>query len=270
MTARASIRTLGGGLALGGGLLALGYAGLIAYHRARYGTVQELTGDDSPLLDRFVPNPEVVEHYRVQIAAPAETVLSTARSMELLNQRLVRTIIKARELALGGKPDSRRHPAALIPQMQSIGWVILAERAGREIVLGAVTRPWETASVFRSIPPAEFAAFREPGYVKIAWTLRAEPLDDDQSMFHTETRVATTDPETRERFRSYWSYVAPGVELIRLAMLRPLKKAAEAADLHSPQINHRLDADYFSSSSRYGAVARRSACRRRESRQCGS
>jgi len=240
MSARRLLPTLAGGLAIGAGLAALGYAGLLAYHRARYGTFAG-SGDDSLLLDRFIPAPEVVEHHRVKIAAPAETVLSTARSLELFNSRLVRTIIKMRELALGGEPDPRRHPTALVPQMQSIGWVILAERAGREIVLGAVTQPWDAAPVFRSIPPSEFAAFRDPGYVKIAWTLRAEPSDDGESMFHTETRVATTDADTRKRFRSYWSYVAPGVELIRLAMLRPLKKAAERAA--TEKASHRLNTD---------------------------
>jgi hypothetical protein len=217
----------GGGLALGAGLAALGYAGLVAYHRARYGTQTVDGHDHSRLLDRFIPAPEVIEHHQVRIAAPADLVLSTARNMELLNSPLVRSVIRLRELALGGRPDDRWHPAALISQMQSIGWVVLAERAGREIALGAVTQPWDAAPVFRSIPAGEFTAFREPGYVKIAWTLRAEPLDDHASVFHTETRVATTEPETRKRFRRYWSFVAPGVELIRLAMLRPLKQAAE-------------------------------------------
>lgn len=230
MASERMTRIAGVGLGMGASVAALGYAGLIAYHRARYGREMVAVNDDSLLLDRFIPSPEVVEHHRVRIAAPADVVMSTARRLELMNSRLVRTLIKARELALGGKPDERRHPAALIPQMQSIGWVVLAERAGREIVLGAVTRPWDAAPVFRSIPAGDFTAFREPGYVKIAWTLRADPLGENESMFHTETRVATTDLETRKHFRNYWSFVAPGVELIRLAMLRPLKKAAEATD----------------------------------------
>lgn len=224
---RLSSKTVGGGLAIGAGLAALGYAGLVAYHRLRYGQEMMAVNDDSLLLDRFIPRPEVVEHHRVRIAAPADIVMSTARSLELLDSRMIRTIFKLRELALGGQPDERRHPAALLPQMQSIGWVVLAERAGREIVLGAVTRPWEASPVFRSVPAGEFAAFREPGYVKIAWTIRADPAGQNESTFHTETRVATTDEETRKRFQTYWSFVAPGVELIRLAMLRPLKKAAE-------------------------------------------
>lgn len=224
-----SLAKTGGGLALGAGLAALGYAGLVAYHRTRYGTQAIDPNDHSHLLDRFIPTPEVIEHHHVRIAAPADLVLRTARNLELLNSPLVRSVIRARELALGGKPDERPHPNALVPQMQSIGWVVLAESAGREIALGAVTQPWDAAPVFRSIPAGDFPAFREPGYVKIAWTLRADPLGEHESMFHTETRVATTDPETRKRFRTYWSFVAPGVELIRLAMLRPLKRTAEKA-----------------------------------------
>jgi len=111
--------------------------------------------------------------------------------------------------------------------MQSIGWVVLAEQPGREIVLGSVTQPWLAAPVFRSISANEFRGFAEPGYVKIAWTLRADPVSASSSIFHTETRVCTTDSEARMRFRRYWSFVAPGVELIRLVMLLPLKHDAE-------------------------------------------
>ncbi len=229
MTARQVMRTAGTGIAVGAGLAALGYAGLVGFNRARYGrhTIAPSPGAGSTLLDRFIPAPEVVEHHQVRIAAPADVVLATAKGLELLNSGLVQAVFKLRAIALGGRPGPRLHPKPLLEQMRSIGWVVLAERPGREVVLGAVTKPWEAEPVFRSISGGEFGAFREPGYVKIAWTLRAEPLGEGASVFHTETRVSTTDPETTKRFRRYWSYVAPGVELIRLAMLRPLKKAAE-------------------------------------------
>jgi putative membrane protein len=73
--------------------------------------------------------------------------------------------------------------------------VVLAEKPDREIVLGSVTQPWVAAPVFRSVPAAEFRDFGEPGYVKIAWTLRADPTDENRATFHTETRVCTTDTE---------------------------------------------------------------------------
>ena len=37
--------------------------------------------------------------------------------------------------------------------------------------------------MFRSVPADEFAAFDEPDYVKIAWTLRADPVDDGTVVF---------------------------------------------------------------------------------------
>jgi hypothetical protein len=111
--------------------------------------------------------------------------------------------------------------------MRAIGWGVLAEVPGREIVMGAVTQPWMADVVFRPLPPGAFAAFDEPGYVKIAWTLRTDPIGDAESMFRTETRVATTDPAARAKFRRYWSFTSPGIILIRRLSLGPLKADAE-------------------------------------------
>jgi hypothetical protein len=228
MNGRNILKTTAGGLALAAGAAAAGYAALVVLNRARYG--EPRAGDATPgdsLLDQFIPQPEVVEHHEIEIDAPAEIVLATAKAFELLNSPVVRAIIRARELVMGGEPDTRPHPDKLLEQMQSIGWVVLAEQAGRELVMGAVTQPWLAAPVFRSISPDKFLSFDEPGFVKIVWTLRADPIDDGRSTFTTETRVCTTDAEARARFRTYWSFVAPGVQLIRVAMLSPLKRAAE-------------------------------------------
>ena len=154
-------------------------------------------------------------------------MLDAAKQLRMLDSVMVRALFKLRELALGGEPDARPHPDSLLEQMKSIGWVVLAETPGRETVFGAVTKPWEAAPTFRSIPAAEFAAFSEPGFVKIAFALRAEPIGEDRTAFWTETRAIATDADARAKFRRYWSYVAPGVHLIRLAMLQPVKCEAE-------------------------------------------
>jgi hypothetical protein len=228
MTPREIINNTARGLAVGAGLAAIGYGAMVAYHRAKYGRVKaSAPAAEDSLIDNFIPEPEVVEHHQIGVHAPAEVVLDTAKDLEVMNSPLIRAVFRLRELALGGDPDTRPHPTRLLPQMQSIGWVVLAEIPGREIVFGSVTQPWQAAPVFRSIPAAEFRDFAEPGYVKIAWTLRADPVGESRSVFHTETRVCTTDAEARDRFRRYWSFVAPGVELIRLVMLRPLKHDAE-------------------------------------------
>ena len=215
------LTTLARTLALGFAAASAGYAAMVAWNREHCGKVTPSRQPcGSSLLDRFIPDPEVIEHHQIAINAPADIVVSTATTMRLLDSPSIRTIFRLRELAMGGEPDRRSHPEPLLEQMRSIGWVVLAERAGREVVLGAATQPWLAAPVFRSIPADAFMSFAEPGFVKITWTLRADPIDDTRSVFHTETRVCTTDSEARARFRNYWSYVAPGVALIRLALLK--------------------------------------------------
>lgn len=219
-----SVRWLAAGAGLAAGAWAA-YAGITWY---RYGQVpRPLAGEDDPLLDSFLPDYEIVERHHVRVGAPAATTLAVARDMELSRQSIVRAIFKARELILGATPATNDRPRGLIAEMQSFGWGVLADVPGREIVMGAATRPWEADVTFRSIPPGEFAAFAEPDYVKIAWTLRADPVDGTSSIFRTETRAIATDAAARRKFRRYWAFLSPGIVLIRWASLGPVKTEAE-------------------------------------------
>lgn len=194
----------------------------------RYGQVQrpDPAGEDH-LLDRFLPSYEVVERHHRRVDAPAAITLEVARTMELLRLPLVRAIFRGRELILGAAPDVRERARGMLADLQSLGWVVLAENPGREVVVGAVTKPWEANVTFRSIPPDEFLAFAEPGYVKIAWTLRADPISPGESIFRTETRAVATDAVARAKFRRYWAFLSPGMTLIRWLSLSPLKEEAE-------------------------------------------
>jgi hypothetical protein len=172
-------------------------------------------------------NYEVVERHKVDVRAPAEVALAAAAEMELGSCAVVRGIFKGRELILRSKPDNAIRPRGLLAETKSLGWSELAEVPGREIVMGAVTKPWEPNPVFRALPPGEFAAFHEPGYVKIVWTLRADPAENGRSVFRTETRATTTDPDARRKFRRYWSLFSPGIIVIRSVMLAAVKADAE-------------------------------------------
>jgi hypothetical protein len=79
----------------------------------------------------------------------------------------------------------------------------------------------------RALPPDTFRDFRDPGYVKIVWTLRADPADAGHTAFRTETRAVATDPAARARLRWYWARFSPGTILIRRLMLIQLRKEAE-------------------------------------------
>jgi hypothetical protein len=228
MTARSASRSIFKVAAAGAGLAMGAYAAYVAVTWSRYGSASPALDDDADaLLDRFMPTYEVAERHHVWVSAPAEITLAAARDQDLFRLPLVRAIFRGRELILRSTPDRQVRPRGLLAEVQSLGWGVLAEIPGREIVVGAVTKPWEANVTFRALPPAQFAPFSEPGYVKIAWTLRADPVGPDESIFRTETRVITNDIESRARFRRYWAFFSPGIVLIRRWSLAPLKAEAE-------------------------------------------
>jgi len=210
------------------GLATAAYASYVGTAWGRYGRPPAPATDEADrLLDRFMPVYEVAERHRVLVAAPAEITFEAACEQDLMELPLVRAIFKTREIVLGAEPDTTAHPRGLLAFTKSIGWGVLAEVPDREVVMGAVTQPWYANVVFRPLPPDEFAAFHEPDYVKIVWTLRADPTGPYKSIFRTETRVVTTDAEARSKFRWYWARFSPGITLIRWLSLGPLRRDAE-------------------------------------------
>jgi hypothetical protein len=173
---------------------------------------------EDALLDRFMPAYEVSDHHASEVAGPPDAALAAAKQLRLDRSRIVRAVFRGRELILRGTPDRTERPGEMLPLMISLGWAVLAETPS-EIVLGAVTKPWEVNPTFRTVPADQFAAFAEPGYVKIAWMLRAEPAGDGRSRLSTQTRAVATDPVSRARFRWYWAFLSPGIKLIRRAAL---------------------------------------------------
>ena len=219
-------RGFGGAAALAG-VAAVSYAGMVGSSWLRYGHPPAAPPDEvDPMLDIFMPKYDVADRHHIAVAASADVTFRALMDMNLEQSRLVRAIFKSRALLLGsddeGETASRR---SLIDMTKSLGWVVLAEMPGHEIVMGAVTRPWEANVVFRGIPPESFAAFDEPDYVKIVWTLRADAISPYSSIARSETRAVATDASARRKFRWYWARFSAGIVLIREVSMRLIKKS---------------------------------------------
>lgn len=217
-------------------LFTLSWAGYALVSWVRYGrggSTRASTPCD-PLLDRFLPEYDIHERHQTRVAAPAALTFAAAREMELSRSPLVRAVFAGRELMMRSSPDETARLRTLLAQTLALGWRVLVEDPGRVIVVGAVTQPWEANVLFRGLAPEEFSAFEEPAYVKIVWTLEVEPHGDSESVFRTQTRVATTDAYARSRFRRYWAVFSPGILLIRLESLRLVKADAECRAREAP------------------------------------
>lgn len=212
------------------GACAVGYAAVAGWTWGRFGHPAKPSADEADsLLDRFMPAYDVAERHAIHVGAPAAMALEAAKGVDLQQSRLVRTIFRAREVVLRSTPADRPPPRGLVAETKALGWGVLADVPGRELVMGAVTKPWLANVTFRAVPAGQFETFDEPGYVKIVWTLRADPRPDASSTLRTETRVVATDADARRRFRWYWARFSPGIVVIRLVLLPAAKAEAERA-----------------------------------------
>jgi hypothetical protein len=214
---------------------ALGYAAYAAATWYRYGRAGR-RGPGDALLDHFVPRYEVREHHERSVRAPAGLTLECAQRLSFGRSPLVRVIFWLRSIPslLRGASQPASEGGGIVREMRVLGWGLLAEAPGREIVMGAVTQPWKAEVVFRAVPAEEFADFHEPGYVKIAWTLAVEANGASRCVFRTETRAVATDAASRSRFRRYWACLRLGIVLIRFEMLRMVAAGAQRLYRASP------------------------------------
>jgi hypothetical protein len=210
-----------------GALAAAGYLAFVVTSWSRYG-VANPPKDPDTLLDRFMPDYEVALRHASLVHAPASTTFSVVRDSDLERSPIVRLLFGARETLLRGKTDELL-PTLPFEQLTSLGWSVLAVDPGKEIVLGTVTKPWDRDSRFRAVPGDEFPRFNELGYAKIAVSVRIEPISSEHCELRSETRVQTTDPISRGRFRRYWALLSPGMEIIRRVMFQQVKTDAESA-----------------------------------------
>jgi hypothetical protein len=104
-----------------------------------------------------------------------------------------------------------------------MGFRVIAEEPGDELVVAGIGRFWKLSGGLRRVEGREhFAQFDEPGYAKVAFNFR---LDDGK--LSTETRIAGTDAHARRRFGLYWLLVRPGSGLIRREWLHAIVKRAQ-------------------------------------------
>jgi hypothetical protein len=228
-----AMRLLGSGAAVAGaGILAYGAWSAVAW--ARYGHAHPERHPGDELLDRFIPDPEVDEYHQFEVTAPPALTFAVATGMDLQASPIIKAIfwLRAVPTLLRGQPSRRRGPRGILEETLALGFGVLAEIPDREIVVGTYTQPWHQQVTFHPLPPEQFATFAEPGYVKIIYTLAAEPLGPDRSRFVTRTRVVTTDPESRRRFRRYWAPMSGGIILIRYLSLPMVRREAERRARH--------------------------------------
>jgi hypothetical protein len=119
--------------AAGGAVLA--YGGYVASTWLRYGRPFIDRPTPNVLADRCLPAFEVRERHEVTVAAPASITWDVAYHLDLRSSWLVRAILSTRELLLRSR-DKGPSRAEFLEEVLALGWGVLAEVPGRQLVLG--------------------------------------------------------------------------------------------------------------------------------------
>ena len=142
-------------IAAAGAAVGIAYLAYVVGAYRRYGHAARPSAGEARagLADAYMPAPEVAERHEVRVAAPAAVTFQAARKLDLRRSPAVRAIFGARELVFRVPGGRAEPPRSFVEEALALGWGVLAEAPGREIVFGAVTQPWQGDVHFRALPP---------------------------------------------------------------------------------------------------------------------
>jgi len=176
-------------------------------------------------LDDFMPAWQFNEVHSARVAAPPARVFDAVMQVRADEIFLFRALTWIRR---GGRrlPPGILNAGSVVPLLEVAvrgGFVVLAEEAPREIVIGMIAaapagpRPRVTAGLFQSPPP---------GFALGAVNFVVRPDGAKGSLVTTQTRVFASNPGARRRFAAYWRVIYPGSALIRRMWLRAIARRA--------------------------------------------
>ena len=192
------------------------------------------------MLEYFIPVPRKVETNSVDLAAPPALVWDHIRHADLGDSPLVRALFALRTL------PSRKGHATVQPSgfridnlrstLERPGFQVLAEEAPHELTIGAIGKVWQLDIPFVHVDgPDAYAHFAEPGWIKVAWTLRLEPLGEEETRLFFDLRVDATDDASWVLFARYWHLIGPGSHFVRHMLFAGLRRRFGAPDEHEEE-----------------------------------
>jgi len=180
------------------------------------------------LIDEYMPVADFAERHAVRVSATPERAWQAVRALDLRASPIVRVLFALRSLPalVAGRGSAREGLGTTMDGLLRGGFVLLAERAPREIVLGLAGRFWTPGGGLSRVEPEAFRDFDRPGLALAAWNFTILPTDEG-ALVATETRVRCTDAAARRSFRRYWRIIRPFSGLMRREALRAIRRTAE-------------------------------------------
>lgn len=177
-------------------------------------------------LDDVLPRPEHVTRQVRWIPAPPEAVWHALHQVRLSRLPVTLVLSGARFLpvVLSGGGRGRLHDR---PFLDALPVPLLASEAPSSVVFGGALQAWRLSGGKEGpvLDAQAFRRFTQRGWVKAAIDFRLTP-EGSGTELSSETRVMSTDAQTRRLFDRYWRIVRPGSSAIRWEVLTAVELQA--------------------------------------------
>lgn len=177
------------------------------------------------LIDRFLPHGDFAERHEIAVAASPERTWAAVRALDLRDDAVIRTVLRIRGIPVAGK--------LTLDEAPRLGFMLLGEEPGVEVVVGVVGRFWRPTGNIHRIDPERFTRFDDAGFAKAAWNFRVISKAPGRCLVVTHTRIVCTDAVAKRKMGRYWMLIRPFSGWIRLRALSLIKRAAERDSMNA-------------------------------------
>jgi hypothetical protein len=180
-------------------------------------------------LDDWMPCWQIRERHIIPVAASPEKVFAAIHAVRADDIFLFRTLIAIRQCGQPGQESIMNAPEQkpILDVATQTTFVLLAEEAPRELVIGTVVVAPPKARASGRLTPELFQKKLQPGVALATMNFLVTPDDRGGSTISTETRIYANDRSALRRFAIYWRVIHPGSDIIRRMWLRAIKQRAE-------------------------------------------
>jgi hypothetical protein len=188
------------------------------------------------LLDGYLRHSDVVERHQTVVNASREATCRVARESDFVRALMpvARFVLEQRDVprairALAHRAEQLPPDTAFtLADATARAFVLLGERRGRAVAIGAVGKLWKPVVTFLPLDATEFREFQQPKYVKLAIAFWVEAFGHNTSVLRFEARGAATDDSARTHFLRWYRVVQPYTALFMRRVLANMKAEAEA------------------------------------------
>jgi len=182
------------------------------------------------LLDDVMPEYEFAQRVAIPIHTPPASILRALHEVTLDEMPLANGLGTIRYLParlLGRMPAKSKEP--FFEQLLRGGNVVLAERPGKEVILGAIGKFHQVLDQepVKLRDAAHFRSFDDPAYQKLVIDIRVERNHHRKVVL--EARTHALSDESKRAFARYWIVIKPLGNFVSWLLLRAARRHARRA-----------------------------------------